>query len=95
MNSAVIATNTYDSRSFRFYSFTQTEEEVSLIIDQASLNAFPKGNNDNDDIYNYDELLYQPTLNWSTFSLRPEKLELVLQEIWIPIRRGKKSGFSM
>lgn len=55
----------FGERSYRFISFTQTTEEVSLIMDEQSLSSFPR-----------------------------EKLEIVLSEPWIPIKRLKKRGFS-
>jgi len=55
----------FGQTSFRFISFTQTDNEVSLIMDERSLVTFPR-----------------------------EKLEVILSDPWIPIKRLQKKGFS-
>jgi len=56
----------FSSSSSRFFSFTQTGDEISLLIDTATL-------------ANFGGKL---------------KLEVVLDETWIPIKRVKKHGFT-
>jgi len=55
----------FSTSSNRFFSFTQTEDEISLLIDESTLSNF--GGKD--------------------------KLEVVLDQLWIPIKRVKKHGF--